>query len=188
MSFTFRFADESHRLIGIGKEAGARGLRKAAFETRKAMRRSIRKSKAWSAKGQPPHTRRGALRNAILYDVDTGKGIAVVGPAAHLFSNVASFHEHGGVQLKKGKRRVYAPGKSGPIDLRGGDKSYIKQGIVFAKLKTEAQARRARDIDLIAWPDTGRPKARHYPKRPFAGPALERTAPRLPKIWEDAFK
>lgn len=186
--FRVRTSDESSRVLKLAKGAGAKALRKAAWRTRSEMRKSIRRSDLPSAPGTAPHTRRGALPNAILYDVDAKKGVALVGPAAHLFSDVGFYHEFGGVQAKRGKRKTYGVGMSGPVALGRSGGAATKNGVTWGRLKTPAQAARATELDRAAFPDATTTRRRKYPERPFALPALARISPKLPELWRGAFR
>jgi hypothetical protein len=88
---------------------------------------------------------------------------ALVGPSADLFSNIAKYHEFGGIQELKTRRRDYKIGSGGPVDHRTGN-------VVFAKLKTRQQVDRAKALDLAIFP--GSKKLVKYAKRPFMAPAL----------------
>ena len=43
-------------------------------------------------------------------------------------------------------------------------------------------------ISMTAHEFGGRFRGRNYPARPLMGPALEQSAPRLPKLWEDSIR
>jgi hypothetical protein len=78
-------------------EAGTfRSLNHAAAAIRLTARRSIRRSPKESAAGTPPHTRRGLLKRALLYNVDKAKMTAVIGPAYSIAGRSGSAHEFGG--------------------------------------------------------------------------------------------
>lgn len=71
-------------------------------KNRKAKRRkkrggavTARSSRNASKPGTPPHTRRGRLRNAIVFDVENGN--VVIGPTANLMDASAEPHEYGGM-------------------------------------------------------------------------------------------
>lgn len=59
--------------------------------------RSLVKSKAKrpSAPGNPPRSRTGRLRKAILYGVEKARQSVVIGPAFHMVHRVGMAHEHG---------------------------------------------------------------------------------------------
>jgi len=78
------------------QEGSIRSLGHAAAAIRLTARRSIRQSARASAPGQPPHTRRGLIRRAILYFVEKARERALIGPAHSLVGRSASAHEFGG--------------------------------------------------------------------------------------------
>ena len=121
--------DETSRALAKAKQGNFKSLGHAAAAIRLTARRSIRKRKKASPEGQPPHTRQGQLRGAILFAVEKEKGVAVIGPDHSKVGASGSAHEHG-----------------------------------------------------------GRYKRQRYPKRPFMGPALEKTKDRLPKLWAGSVK
>lgn len=180
--------------------ASVDALYKAGAYLRTAARRKIRKSKNPSRPGAPPHTREGQIRNAILFAVDAGKKIAWVGPSARLISDIARYHEFGGLEKIKAERKSYVHDGVGPIDIREGyenpDWSTIngkrtrfkrtrqaRRGVAFARLRTTKQVERAKFIDRMLWPSTEMFKVRKYPPRPFMGPAMEASLKRLGKIF-----
>jgi hypothetical protein len=78
-------------------EAGTfRSLNHAAAAIRITARRSIRRSPKESSAGTPPHTRRGLLKRALLYNVDKSRMRAVIGPAYSIAGRFGSAHEFGG--------------------------------------------------------------------------------------------
>lgn len=145
------------------KHAVVKSLGGAAAYVMKAAKRKIKQSEKPSKPGKPPHTRRGALRRAIVFAVNENGEFALVGPSADLFSNIAKYHEFGGFQKLKTKRRNYKIGSGGPVDNRTGN-------VVFAKLKTRQQVERAKALDLAFFPGLQKPV--EYKKRPFMAPAL----------------
>ena len=78
------------------KEGSIRSLGHAAAAIRLTARRSIRRAKTASSPGTPPHTRRGALRSAILYSVEKGQQRALIGPSYEFVGPSALAHEFGG--------------------------------------------------------------------------------------------
>lgn len=176
-------------------------LYKASAYLRTSARRSIRKSGRPAQPGRPPHTYRGQLKRSILFAVDKKRLSALIGPSASLISDIAKYHEFGGVQTSKGERKVYVHHGVGPIDFRPGytNPTYSKskllkgrkfarvkggyQGVVFAKLKTAQQVQRATFLDRQLWSDQSLVKKRRYPRRPFMGPALQASASQLKSIF-----
>ena len=83
----------------VRKKADAgtfKSLNHAAAAIRLTARRSIRRSPKESAAGTPPHTRRGLLKRALLYNVDKSRMRAVIGPAYSIAGRSGSAHEFGG--------------------------------------------------------------------------------------------
>jgi hypothetical protein len=84
-------------------------VRKATFETlghagaylRKVARNSIRRGRGPSAPGTPPHTRAGALKNAILYAVEKDRRCVVIGPTGDRVGPSGSAHEFGGQYMRE---------------------------------------------------------------------------------------
>ena len=121
--------DETTKVLAKAKQGNFKSLGHAGAAIRLTAKRSIRKRKKASPEGQPPSTRRGQLRGAIMFDVEKHKGLVVIGPDHSKVGASGSAHEHG-----------------------------------------------------------GRYKRQRYPKRPFMGPALEKTQDRLPKLWAGSVK
>jgi hypothetical protein len=85
------------RKIKNKADAGTfKGLNHAAAAIRLTARRSIRRSPKKSSSGKPPHTRRGLLKRALLYNVDKSKMRAVIGPAYSIAGRSGCAHEFGG--------------------------------------------------------------------------------------------
>lgn len=73
-----------------------RALSKFGAYTRRRARSSIRKRKKISAPGAPPSGHTGALKNGILFAVESDRLEVVIGPALAR-SNAAKILEHGGL-------------------------------------------------------------------------------------------
>lgn len=157
-------------------ETSVDALYKAGAYLRTTARRSIRKSPKASQKGKPPHSRRGQLRTAIVFAVDEKKLIALVGPSASLISDIAKYHEFGGVQTKKSKRKKYRVGSVGPVGMQGDMPR-------FALLKTQKQVEKAKFVDHVLWKEADLSKTRKYPRRPFMGPAMQMSTKQLNSIF-----
>jgi hypothetical protein len=78
------------------KQGNINSLGHAGAAIRLAARRSIRKSNSASTEGQPPNTRRGQLRRSIMYAVDKGAGLVIIGPQYAIVGRSARAHEFGG--------------------------------------------------------------------------------------------
>jgi hypothetical protein len=121
--------DETRKVRAKAQQGNFKSLGHAGAALRLTAKRSIRRRKKASPEGQPPSTRRGQLRGAILYAVEKERGLVVIGPDQSKVGTSGAAHEHG-----------------------------------------------------------GRYKRQQYPKRPFMGPALEKTKDRLPKLWAGSVK
>jgi len=95
--------DETKKVLAKAKQGNFKSLGHAGAAIRLTARRSIRRRKKASPEGQPPSTRRGQLRSAILYDVDKQNDLVVIGPSHSKVGASGSAHEHGG----KYKRQRY---------------------------------------------------------------------------------
>lgn len=95
--------DETKKVLAKAKQGNFKSLGHAGAAIRLTARRSIRKRKTASPEGQPPSTRRGQLRSAILFDVDKQNDLVVIGPSYSKVGASGSAHEHGG----KYKRQRY---------------------------------------------------------------------------------
>lgn len=153
-------------------------LKSVGAYARKTAQRMVRKSSKPSAKGSPPHTRRGRLKKSILYGVEKERQAVVIGPAANLISQTQYYHEFGKTQSIRTKRRKYKIGSVGPV----------RTGPVFGKLRNREQVKRATELDKKLWPNAGGRKRRKYPKRPLMGPTLEKIMPVMSKFWADSVK
>lgn len=78
------------------KKANFTSLGHAAASIRRAAIKSIRKGKRASKAGQPPRTRRGLFKKAILFDVNKDKQVAVIGPSHEIAGTSGQAHEFGG--------------------------------------------------------------------------------------------
>ena len=98
MRVTTRFF--AKRVMSKVERANIRSLFRAAGLIRTTALRSIRKRKkdgAPSPPGQPPRTRRGRLREAILFAVDRRRQSAVIGPDRRIVGTSGAAHEFGGI-------------------------------------------------------------------------------------------
>ena len=78
------------------KDGSIQALDHAAAAIRLTARRSIRRSAKYSDPGTPPNTRKGQLREAILYAVEKENATAVIGPTFEAVGLSATAHEFGG--------------------------------------------------------------------------------------------
>jgi hypothetical protein len=90
----FTFTDETKTVKAAVDRAAYRNLGHAVASIRKTARGLIVKSPGPAAPGQPIHTRRRLIPNAILYA--STKHSAVIGPAYSKAGPAGQPHEHGG--------------------------------------------------------------------------------------------
>jgi len=76
------------------KHASIKSFGHAGALIRKVARQSVKRSAAPAEAGDPPHTRKGKLKRAILYAVE--KDSVVIGPDVGVVGTSASAHEFGG--------------------------------------------------------------------------------------------
>ena len=120
--------DERRVLIAV-QDGNNVALRRAGAYIRKAARNQVSASDRASIPGTPPHTRRGLLKNSLLFGVEKRAQSVVIGPAESFIGTAMVAHEFGGLYRK-----------------------------------------------------------RRYPKRRLMGPTLEKTASKLPSLWEKSVK
>lgn len=211
MSAKVKIVDSTSDVRRAMRRATFKNLGHAGASLRLAARRLIRTRQTSSEPGTPPNTRKGALRNSILYAVE-GDHTVVIGPAAHLISDVARVHEHGGTQRPRslrGKTReqLLASGTNWELHVGGHGPIGNDQGTVYIRFTTPAQVARSLAYIESATPDNfgNTRKARRqaekrrlraavaaqggiatYPARPFMGPALQQNRDRLPALWANS--
>jgi hypothetical protein len=175
-------------------------LQQAASMVARSAKASIKVTQQDAAPtDQAPHTRgKGkSLKKAIRYHVDKQAGQALIGPAASGTGITGHYHEFGGVQMLRGKRRRYKLGGIGPIDERqdyetpqGKLRARVPgaENIAFARLKTPRMVMRAYLLDREIWGDVETPSPRIYPKRPFMWPAVIKNQQQLIKLFTNFIK
>ncbi len=181
-------------------DATFRSLGHAGGTIRKTAIRSIRRSKRPSRPGTPPHTPTGHLKRVVRYVVDKEREEVAIGPVNSYARTIWSLHEFGGNVRPKPrllKKHKFTVGEYGPIRRSGamqrdGGGRFVRRSKKFARvlIKSEAQARRVTRIvdNENAQRIADSKKQRHYPKRPFMGPALEVQRHRLPKLWANSVR
>ena len=86
----------SGRVRRAAHRGSVRSLGHAGARLRLIARRSIRRRQTASAPGEPPHTRKGRLRKAILYAVEGREERVVIGPSHGIVGPVGMAHVFGG--------------------------------------------------------------------------------------------
>mgnify|MGYP007026490821 CR=1 FL=1 len=88
--------DETRRVKAKAQTANFKNLGQAGASLRLVARRSIRRRKTPSPEGQPPNTRAGQLRRAILYAIEAREQTVVIGPDVDVVGTSGAAHEQGG--------------------------------------------------------------------------------------------
>ena len=174
------------------------GLKRNAFYLRRVARNSIRRRKSPSEPGKAPRSVRGDLKRGIYAMLD-GRGAAVVGPVKFDWGTGApNTLEFGGDSVidNSVRRKV---GDGGEVRVVSGAAAGVKRDsngkflrnsqrgkevrpgirVVFAKIRTQAQADRATEINRSIFG----PRKVRVAERPFMAPALEKSMPRLQGMW-----
>ena len=92
--------DDRRILIAV-KSGNNFALRRAGAYIRKAARNRVSTGEKASAPGSPPHTRKGLLKQSLLFGVDSRRESVVVGPAESLIGTAMVAHEFGGRYRKR---------------------------------------------------------------------------------------
>lgn len=83
-------------LVARAAKASVDVLRRKGAYIRRVAQSKVRQSRNPSQPGEPPHTRRGALKRGILFGVDRRTGSVVVGPSIRFVGTSMQAHEFGG--------------------------------------------------------------------------------------------
>ena len=83
-------------LVARAAKASVDVLRRMGAYIRRAAQSKVRQSRNPSQPGEPPHTRRGALKRCILFGVDRRTNSVVVGPSVRFVGTSMQAHEFGG--------------------------------------------------------------------------------------------
>jgi hypothetical protein len=155
-------------------------LKRNAFYLRRVARNSIRKRKSPSSGGQPPRSVRGDLKRGIWAVMD-GRGTAVVGPVKWPWGTGApNTLEFGGDSvIDNSVRREVGDGGEMRMVRTGGREVRPGVRVVYARLRTQAQADRATRINREIFG----PRMIRVAERPFMGPALDKSIPKLAPMW-----
>lgn len=180
---------EPGRVVVKARKASITKLGQAGAYIRGIARKSIKVSPKYAPPGKQPHSRKGRLKDAIVYSVEKDQQRVVIGPTATAVGQIGRTHEFGGVEGPK-KRKPRAT--NWKLEVGGhGPVRNDSSGIAFAKLKTQAQVDRAKAIAQTIPQSAGGQaanKSRKYPARPFMGPAYLIAKDRLPKLWANSVK
>ena len=83
-------------LVARAAKASVGVLRRMGAYIRRVAQSKVRQSRNPSQPGEPPHTRRGALKRGILFGGDRRTGSVVVGPSIRFVGTSMQAHEFGG--------------------------------------------------------------------------------------------
>lgn len=83
-------------LVARAAKASVDVLRRMGAYIRRVAQSKVRQSRNPSQPGEPPHTRRGALKRGILFGVDRRTNSVVVGPSIRFVGTSMQAHEFGG--------------------------------------------------------------------------------------------
>lgn len=83
-------------LVARAAKASVDVLRRMGAYIRRVAQSKVRQSRNPSQPGEPPHTRRGALKRGILFGVDRRANSVVVGPSIRFVGTSMQAHEFGG--------------------------------------------------------------------------------------------
>ena len=83
-------------LVARAAKASVDVLRRMGAYIRRVAQSKVRQSRNPSQPGEPPHTRRGALKRGILFGVDRRTNSVVVGPSVRFVGTSMQAHEFGG--------------------------------------------------------------------------------------------
>jgi len=181
---------EGERVVVKTRKASISNLRQAGAYIRGIARKSIKISPKYSPPGKPPRSRKGRLKDAIIFAVEKEQQRVVVGPTATEVGQIGRTHEQGGTEPPKTKK---ARNPNWKLEVGGhGPVRNDTNGVGFAKLETEAQLERAKKIAPTVQAKEAQAavqaKSRKYPPRPFMGPAFNIAKERLPKLWAGSVK
>ena len=87
---------DANGLVARAAKASVDVLRRMGAYIRRAAQSKVRQSRNPSQPGEPPHTRRGALKRGILFGVDRRTNSVVVGPSVRFVGTSLQAHEFGG--------------------------------------------------------------------------------------------
>lgn len=92
--------DQSRILVAV-KSGNITALRRAGAYIRKSAQNKVTQSSNASAPGSPPNTRRGLLKQSLLFGVEKQRQSVVVGPAEKFIGMAMSAHEFGGTYRRR---------------------------------------------------------------------------------------
>lgn len=194
---TVKWSIDTRKFAEKVRDGDRKALSKAGAFIRRSMMMSMRKgAKRPSPPGKPPRVLTGTLRNMIRFDYDGTKNTVVVGP---MKTNQVFFER--GLSVRGTVPNVLEFG--GTVGIREARDLQPLDKPPFAKDAGAIQAMRDAgifvDSDNYAWRRVDlRRRSKHYEgriqriryaqyaPRPYAGPALQKNAAKIPSFYEGA--
>ena len=87
-------------LVAKAAKASVEVLRRMGAYVRRVAQSKVRQSARPSSPGEPPHTRRGALKRGILFGVDKQRQSVLIGPGFRFVGTSMQAHEFGNAPEK----------------------------------------------------------------------------------------
>lgn len=92
---------DEHRILVAVQGGNITALRRAGAYIRKSARNRVSQSQKASMPGTPPNTRRGLLKQSLLFGVEKQRPSVVIGPAESFIGTAMTAHEFGGIYRKR---------------------------------------------------------------------------------------
>jgi len=200
-----RIVDKTANVKKAAQTGSFRSLGHASAFLFRVARNSIKRRKTASLPGRSPNTQTGHLKRVIRYEAATDRKSYTIGPVNQYAQTIWDNLEFGGTIKPRRMLAVkkHAVGDYGPVAItnkaqradkmtgkagRDGRKDWRRRGYVRVKLRSDKQAARA--DRLIEAENAARREENAKPvridARPFMGPALKVTRPRMPKFWRNS--
>lgn len=187
------FLDRKAVQRAIGKANATALTNSSAFiwKTAQNSMRRVKKRTTISKPGEPPKSKKGQLRDLLVFALDRGNATVVIGPTALGSSPVVpGLHEFGGQVTVPSRRRTRRIGDGGEIRLASPPKGKPVPGrpgvnVIYTKLKTAAQVARANALNAELYQESVQAT---YPARPYMAPALAKNVGRIPDAWKNSVR
>lgn len=101
MKINCKIEFEEDKILLLVDQINTKGLRRAGAYIRKSARNKVKTSATASSPNSPPNTRRGLLKNSLLFGVDKQRKSVVIGPAEKFIGKSMTAHEYGGTYRKR---------------------------------------------------------------------------------------
>ena len=96
-----RIEFDDRRILLAVQGGNITALRRAGAYIRKSARNRVSQSQKASMPGTPPNTRRGLLKQSLLFGVEKQRPSVVIGPAESFIGTAMTAHEFGGIYRKR---------------------------------------------------------------------------------------